>query len=94
MGGQLRLVAESLADVLRRPSHGTRVVRIGVADDRKRTHSLHESDLERETVGSCAYGIDEAMKRDGAFVVGFRGSCRHSACARFSNWTKRSRRSR
>ncbi len=33
-----------------------------MADDRKRTNSFHDSDLEREAVNSCAHGIDEAVE--------------------------------
>lgn len=55
-------VAESLTEVLECASDGTRVVRMRVADDPKRTNSFHDSDLEREAVNSCAHGIDEAVE--------------------------------
>jgi hypothetical protein len=42
-----------------------------VADERQRTDSFRDSDLEREAIHSCAYAINQTVKRGGAFVVGF-----------------------
>jgi hypothetical protein len=63
-------VVESFAQVFHHPSDGTRMAGMCVADERQPIDSFRDSDLEREAVRPCAHGIDQAVKRRGAFVVG------------------------